>query len=1181
MSIFVLLTGVLRPDTSAAQTLAAQITYPADGATNADVSQPVQWTAVLNAQAYCLYLGSTLGANDLLNSDETQQTSYLAMNVPGNQTVFARVWTEVGGVWSSSDSTFTAVPVVATLTSPVNGATNVDMTLPMRWTTVLNAQAYYLYVGTTPGTNGLVNTGAIQQTSHLATGLPGGQAVFARVWTEVGGNWRYNDSSFTTAAPVPVVATLTTPVNGATNVDVTLPLQWTTVAGAQAYELYLGSTLGAKDLVDSYQIQQTSYLATGVPRNQTVFARLWTEVSGIWRSSDSSFTTAVPVPVVATLTSPVNGATNVDMTLPMQWTTVAGAQAYELYLGSTLGAKDLLDTGQTQQTSSLATGVSGGQTVFARLWTEVGGIWQSTDSGFTSAMVPLVATLSSPVNGATNVNMTLPMQWTTVAGAQAYELYLGSTLGAKDFVDSYQIKQTSYLATRLPGPQAVFARLWTETGGIWRSTDISFTTAAPVPVVATFTSPVNGATNVDMTLPMQWTPVAGAQAYELYLGSTLGAQDFLDTYQTQQTSYLATSVPGGQTVFARLWTEVGSIWRSSDSSFTTVMPFVATITSPVNGATNVNMTLPIQWTTVAGAQAYYLYGGSSLGANDLINTGEIQQTSYLTRGVPGGQTVFARMWTEVVGIWRYVDTTFGAASVTAILTYPPYGGVNVDQNQPATWTTIAGAQAYELYIGSTQGANDIADSSEILSATYPMTRLPVGPTLYARLWTETAGVWLYQDSTFTAAPTGPQFVFPADGEVAVDATQPFRWTPPPNASAQELRVGTSAGANDLFDSGAMVATSAVVNGLPITGALYARVLSNVNGVWHSTDIAFTLEASSPISSIVVPSNGQPAFNTVQPFAWSAVPLARGYRLTIGSTPGGNDLHDSGVINVTQRFVPALPLGLLYGRVLTNVQGQWQPSDFTFTVTANTASAAVQIQRALGATDVVRQMALADNVPFSWTVLAVAPGVTVTCVDYAEALLDVLADMNIQLPARRLDVALNPNGYDVHTLVEMFDPDSQSWMLLDPTFDLTVSRTGDGNWATAEDMSAATRAELWSNVSYVFLGGLGDFYARKYYLDYPLLFVDIYHAGQSPIHGQGGPVLPYMVSVPTMPVSSQGLYIAGCAADLVTDLLVNGVDTSIDCSGVDGLSYVFAAGSIAPTSQTTGSTTVYSPMRFVF
>ena len=117
------------------------------------------------------------------------------------------------------------------------------------------------------------------------------------------------------------------------------------MANAQAYYLYVGSTLGAKDLVDTGEIQPISYLTAGLPRAQTVFARLWTKVGGIWRSTDSTFTTsAATVPVVATLTSPIDGATNVNMTLPIQWTAVSNVEAYYLYVGSTFGAKDLVDT---------------------------------------------------------------------------------------------------------------------------------------------------------------------------------------------------------------------------------------------------------------------------------------------------------------------------------------------------------------------------------------------------------------------------------------------------------------------------------------------------------------------------------------------------------------------------------------------------------------------------------------------------------------------------------------------------------------------------------------------------------------------------------------------------------------------------------------------------------------------
>ncbi len=286
--------------------------------------------------------------------------------------------------------------------------------------------------------------------------------------------------------------------------------------------------------------------------------------------------------------------------------------------------------------------------------------------------------------------------------------------------------------------------------------------------------------------------------------------------------------------------------------------------------------------------------------------------------------------------------------------------------------------------------------------------------------------------------------------------------------------------------------------------------------------------------------------------------------------------------MTRRFVPSLPTGTLFGRVRSKINEQWYSSDFTFSVTANTVSGEAQITSAMWATDVVRQMALTDNRPFSWTLLAqTASRLTAHCTDFASALLAVLAEMNLQLPAKFLGIALNPNSYDAHTLVEMFDPARQNWLLLDPTFDLTVRRTSDGNFATAEDMSAATRALLWSDVSYEFLGARGDEYARGYYLDYPLLFVNIYHAGQVATNGQGGTVLPYMVSLPAPVLSAPGLYATGCAGGLRTNLSVDGVNTSIDCSGVDGFSYVFAATSIEPTAETSPLTMIYRPMRFVF
>jgi hypothetical protein len=137
-------------------------------------------------------------------------------------------------------------------------------------------------------------------------------------------------------------------------------------------------------------------------------------------------------------------------------------------------------------------------------------------------------------------------------------VYVGTTIGAADLVNTGQIFQTSYAAPKLLVGQLLYARLWTEVGNVWRYADSTFT---PAPI-ARLLAPLDGATNVDVSVPLQWTAVPGAQAYELYVGTAVGAHDLLDSRQTPLTSYAAPKLPVGQVVYARLWTLVDGVWRA-------------------------------------------------------------------------------------------------------------------------------------------------------------------------------------------------------------------------------------------------------------------------------------------------------------------------------------------------------------------------------------------------------------------------------------------------------------------------------------------------------------------------------------------------------------------------------------------------------------------------------------------
>src|SRR5206468_708945 len=126
-----------------------------------------------------------------------------------------------------------------------------------------------------------------------------------------------------------------------------------------------------------------------------------------------------------------------------------------------------------------------------------------------------------------------------------------------------------------------------------------------------------------------------------------------------------------------------------------------------------NLALPIQWTSVPGAQAYYLYIGSTSGAKDLVNSGEIQQTSYVVSApMPATQTVYVRVWTKEAGVWRFNDSTFTTTPVVGAYAVVPNWGPGAKQT--FTFTYYDSAAATDLSTAkvwfSANGAGGYANS---------------------------------------------------------------------------------------------------------------------------------------------------------------------------------------------------------------------------------------------------------------------------------------------------------------------------------------------------------------------------------------------------------------------------------------------------------------------------------------
>src|SRR5947209_504009 len=81
-------------------------------------------------------------------------------------------------------------------------------------------------------------------------------ALWARLWSEVGGAWSWQEISFT-VGPVKS-AYFSYPQNGSTSVDPSNPFIWYPAPNATSYVLDLGTTRGGTDLLNSGSLTTTS-----------------------------------------------------------------------------------------------------------------------------------------------------------------------------------------------------------------------------------------------------------------------------------------------------------------------------------------------------------------------------------------------------------------------------------------------------------------------------------------------------------------------------------------------------------------------------------------------------------------------------------------------------------------------------------------------------------------------------------------------------------------------------------------------------------------------------------------------------------------------------------------------------------------------------------------------------------
>ena len=223
------------------------------------------------------------------------------------------------------------------------------------------------------------------------------------------------------AVTADVAASLTSPAAGSTLPGSSATFAWSAGSGATAYQLWIGSTgINSQNLYSSGALTATSATVNHLPTDgETIYARLYTELNGVWIHADYTFTAASQ----AAIASPAAGSTLTGPQVAFTWSP-GNATQYQLWVGTTgVNSQDLYSSGATAATAATVTVPLNGETIYARLYSLLNGVWTHTDYVYTA---PTQAAIVSPAAGATLSGFSTAFTWSPGVGATAYQLWLGS-----------------------------------------------------------------------------------------------------------------------------------------------------------------------------------------------------------------------------------------------------------------------------------------------------------------------------------------------------------------------------------------------------------------------------------------------------------------------------------------------------------------------------------------------------------------------------------------------------------------------------------------------------------------------------------------------------------------------------------------------------------------------------------
>lgn len=335
---------------------------PIDGATGIAIDTDISWNPIMDATSYLISIGTTSQGTQIANNlNVGNVTTYnLPINLPANTEIFVKVkpFNTSGNAKCCDEERFTTINATTldctTLSAPLNGDTNVLLTSALSWNAITQATGYLLSIGTVSGGTDILNSLDVGNvaTYNPTSNFPENTQLFVTIipYNTSGQAMGCLEESFTTIDSMALgCTTLSSPINGDTNVLLTSELSWNSITEATGYFISIGTASGGTDILNSFDVGNvTTYNPIiNFPENIQLFVTIIpynTSEQAVGCTLESFTTqTLATIPNCTSLLNPINGDVNVSITTNISWNVATNATGYFLSIATIPGGADLIN----------------------------------------------------------------------------------------------------------------------------------------------------------------------------------------------------------------------------------------------------------------------------------------------------------------------------------------------------------------------------------------------------------------------------------------------------------------------------------------------------------------------------------------------------------------------------------------------------------------------------------------------------------------------------------------------------------------------------------------------------------------------------------------------------------------------------------------------------------------------